>query len=396
MRYSSEKEAVVYDIMSAKTMRIGIDARFFGPESKGLGRYTQKLIEHLETIDTYNDYVIFLRRDNFDAYTPRNPHFTKVLADYSWYSFREQLLFPLTLYKHRCHLMHFPHFNVPILYRKKFVVTIHDLILLRHPTKKASTRSAPLYWIKFIAYRLVIRSAIMRAARVIAVSQFTRDDVCTSYPSAKIKTSIVYEAAEVTHVSADRQNHDFLAQHNITKPYALYVGNAYPHKNLFTLVEAFAMHYRSGGALRHLVLVGKDDYFYTQLRKYIATHAIAHVVILHTVDDDLLWRLYAHATMFVFPSLYEGFGLPPLEAQLLKVPVVSHDHPCMREVLSDDGALFCDARSATVLARTMGAMATNPAFRAQLIVSGFHNAQKFSWRRMARTTYDIYMSLLHS
>lgn len=377
-------------------MRIGIDARFFGPESKGLGRYTQKLIEHLETIDTYNDYVIFLRRDNFDAYTPRNPHFTKVVADYAWYSFGEQLRFPLTLYKHRCHLMHFPHFNVPLLYRKKFVVTIHDLILLRHPTRKASTRSAPLYWMKFIAYRIVIRSAIARAARVIAVSRFTRDDVCAMYPSAKTKIDIAYEAAEVLHASIQPGDDDTLKRHGVTKPYALYVGNAYPHKNLVTLVEAFAMHHRGGGALRQLVLVGKDDYFYAQLRKYLADNAISNVVILHTVEDTLLWKLYAHATMFVFPSLYEGFGLPPLEAQLLKVPVVSHDHPCMREVLSDEGALFCDARSATVFARTMNTMATQPALRTRLIVAGFHNAQRFSWKRMARTVYEIYMSILHT
>ncbi len=377
-------------------MRIGIDARFFGPESKGLGRYTQKLIEHLETIDTYNDYVIFLRRDNFDAYTPRNPHFTKVVADYAWYSFGEQLRFPLTLYKYRCHLMHFPHFNVPLLYRKKFVVTIHDLILLRHPTRKASTRSAPLYWMKFIAYRIVIRSAIARAARVIAVSRFTRDDVCAMYPSAKTKIDIAYEAAEVLHASLQPGDDDMLKRHSITKPYALYVGNAYPHKNLVTLVEAFAMHHRGGGALRQLVLVGKDDYFYAQLRKYLADNVISNVVILHTVEDTLLWKLYAHATMFVFPSLYEGFGLPPLEAQLLKVPVVSHDHPCMREVLSDEGALFCDARSATVFARTMNTMATQPALRTRLIVAGFHNAQRFSWKRMARTVYEIYMSILHT
>lgn len=376
-------------------MRIGIDARFFGPESKGLGRYTQKLIEHLETIDTYNDYVIFLRRENFDAYTPRNPHFTKVVADYPWYSFGEQVFFPMVLYKHRCHLMHFPHFNVPLLYRKKFLVTIHDLILLRFPTRKASTRNVVAYWIKYVAYRIVIRSAVARAIRVIAVSQFTHDDVCAKYPRARAKIEVIYEAAEVAHHPDAKNDDAFLAQYAITKPYALYVGNAYPHKNLTTLVEAFALHYRAGGAVRHLVIVGKDDYFYTQLRAYITAHAIDHIVILHTVDDVLLWQLYAHATMFVFPSLYEGFGLPPLEAQLLKLPVVSNDHPCMREILSADGALFCDARSAAVFARAMDKMAKDPSLRARLAVTGFRNAQQFSWRRMAQAIYTIYMSILH-
>ncbi|MDQ5961396.1 MAG: hypothetical protein QG581_317, partial [Patescibacteria group bacterium] len=93
-------------------MRIGIDARFYGSIGKGLGRYTEKLIEHLEKIDSENQYVVFLRLENFDDYIPSQKNFRKVLADYSWYGWREQLLFPLLLFRHRLDLVHFPHFNV--------------------------------------------------------------------------------------------------------------------------------------------------------------------------------------------------------------------------------------------------------------------------------------------
>ena len=97
-------------------MRIGIDARFYGSVGKGLGRYTEKLIENLELFDQENEYVIFLMRENFDEYTPRNTHFHKVLAEYPWYSIAEQILFPIALLRFRLDVVHFPHFNVPIFY----------------------------------------------------------------------------------------------------------------------------------------------------------------------------------------------------------------------------------------------------------------------------------------
>jgi glycosyltransferase involved in cell wall biosynthesis len=120
-------------------MRIGIDARFYGSLGKGLGRYTEKLIFHLEAIDTDNEYVVFLRRENFDEYIPRSPRFRKVVAQYAWYGLSEQTLFVLLLYRFRFDLVHFPHFNVPLLYRRPFVVTIHDLILVHYPTLRNIT-----------------------------------------------------------------------------------------------------------------------------------------------------------------------------------------------------------------------------------------------------------------
>lgn len=153
-------------------MRIGIDARFYGSIGKGLGRYTQKLIQHLEQIDTENQYVIFLRKENFEDYQPFNKNFQKVLADYPWYTFSEQLFFPLLLRKYKLDLVHFPHFNVPILYFGKFVLTIHDLILTHFPTLKA-TRLSPLwYWVKYAAYKLAISSAVRRSEKIITVSEF--------------------------------------------------------------------------------------------------------------------------------------------------------------------------------------------------------------------------------
>ena len=119
-----------------KAMRIGIDARFYGSQDKGLGRYSQKLLENLEKIDGGSDreYLVFLRQKGFEQYQPGASNFKKVLADYPWYSWSEQILFPWRLYRYHLDLVHFCHFNVPIFYWKKYVVTIHDLILFHYPT----------------------------------------------------------------------------------------------------------------------------------------------------------------------------------------------------------------------------------------------------------------------
>lgn len=372
-------------------MRIGIDARFFGPDSKGLGRYTQKLIMHLEEVDMENDYVIFLRKSNFDLYVPKNKRFKKVIADHQWYSFGEQFFFPFVLYKHKCDLVHFLHFNVPVLYFRRFVVTIHDLILLHYPTRRATTRNVFFYWIKFLLYRFVIYFALLRAEHVIAVSEFTKNDICKKYQCAQKKTSVIYEAAELV-ISKEVGNVQ-LQDYGIMEEYMLYVGNAYPHKNLYSLVDAFALYKESGGKVKNLVLVGKKDHFYKELGEYIVAENISHIITLHTVGDDVLDALYRDASVFVFPSLYEGFGLPPLEAQLHGLPVISSAHPCMKEILYPCGARYCDTTNIKEFAQAIDDVASSKKLRDQLITCGNKNVKRFSWKKMAQQIYKVYKNI---
>ena len=125
--------------IKSQSKRIGIDARFYGPRQKGLGRYLQKLITHLEKVDQNNQYFIFLRKKNWSEYCPSCSNFKKVLADYPWYGLREQILMPLKIRRQKIDLMHFPHFNIPVFYSGTFLVTIHDLVLRKFPTRRAST-----------------------------------------------------------------------------------------------------------------------------------------------------------------------------------------------------------------------------------------------------------------
>ena len=369
-------------------MRIGIDARFYGSIGKGLGRYTSELISHLEKIDDDNDYVIFLRASNFASYVPKNPRFTKVLAEFPWYTWREQLLYPKLLKSHRLDLMHFPHFNVPFFYRRPFVVTVHDLILLSHPTTRATKLGPLLFWIKFQLYRLVIRRAIADAEAVITVSHATKNDIIERFPFAKQKDIVVtYEACAS---SLEKRPNVSPLREDIKKPFALYVGNAYPHKNLERLMEAFAAFRKNDHADWQLVLVGTEDYFYDRLKNESTRRGQNEKVTFfgHATDEELS-ALYDTASFYVFPSLCEGFGLPPLEAMCHGLPVTSSKASCMPEIL-DDAALYFDPKDPAAIAEALAKMADDPALRTDLITRGARRAATFDWTRCARQTLQAY------
>jgi glycosyltransferase involved in cell wall biosynthesis len=372
-------------------MRIGIDARLYGTVGKGLGRYISELIDELEKLDQENEYVIFLRECNFGDYEPRNPRFSKALAEYQWYGWREQLLYPFFLRRFRLDLLHCPHFNVPLLYGRPFVVTVHDLILLEHPSTRATTLGPLKYFVKFLGYRLLMGIALRAASAVLTVSEFSKRDLERHFPFLKHKkVTVTYEAAarRLATVEAGQSDRADDRAKSLPTPYALYVGNAYPHKNLGMLVEAFAA-FRAGDRQDYrLVMVGGDDYFYRQVK---AAADGEHVTFFGRASDDELRTLYARASMYVFPSLYEGFGLPPLEAMQHAVPVISSNSSCLPEVLGD-AAHYFDPRDPGDLIRAMRDVSRDETLRRRLIARGLERVKRYSWTDCAKKTLAVYRS----
>ncbi|MFA6909489.1 MAG: glycosyltransferase family 1 protein, partial [Patescibacteria group bacterium] len=317
-------------------MRIVIDARFYGPYGKGLGRYTQKLIEWLERVDTDNTYIVLLRKENWDAYQPVHPRWSKQLADFQWYSLDEQVKLPKLLRHLHPDIVHFPHFNVPLFYRGKFVVTIHDLILTHFPTRRATTLGPLVYALKHFAYSVVIRRAIARAKKVITVSEFSRNDLISTFHLDPSRVRVTLEGVD----RVEKKHDEAASQHmstvfHLDHPYLLYVGNAYPHKNIERLLEAFSIMAKKNFEIR-LVIVGREDYFQKRIRTRADDLGIRDRVIFPGFVNDIELRLlYSSARAFVFPSLYEGFGLPPLEAMAAGVPVVASRVTSIPEVLGD-------------------------------------------------------------
>lgn len=379
-------------------MRIGIDARFYGPAGKGLGRYTQKLIENLERIDESNQYFIFLKKDGYRSYEPDNKNFKKVLADYHWYTFSEQLKFPRLLRKYKLDLVHFPHFNVPLFYFGKFIVTIHDLILIHFPTVRSSTLSPVLYWIKFLVYKIVIKSAIYRSNRIIAVSRFTKNDILDNYKSVpNEKIQVTYEACEDYCMLSPNKDDEILRRYGIIKPYIVYVGNVYPHKNAESLAMAFKLvnkedEVASGKEKIKLVFVGAEDYFYKRLKNFIKENHIPDIIFSGFIPDHELDIIFHNALAYIRPSLYEGFELPPLEAMAKGVPVLSSRHSCAIEILGDS-AYYFDSLNIREIAESIRKIAGDKELREELIKKGYEKTKKYSWRRMARKTLEVYGSI---
>lgn len=370
-------------------MRIGIDARFYGPFGKGLGRYTEKLIQSFEKFDEKNEYFIFLRKENFDYCKLNNPRFHKILADFRWYTLSEQLIMPLVFYRYKLDLVHFPHFNVPILYFRPFVVTIHDLIITHFPTQKASTLGPILYWLKQFGYKVVIRLATKRAKKVITVSKFSKKELIRYLNLNPQKVRVTYEATTCSQ-NKTMPFESLAAKFKIKKPYFLYVGNAYPHKNIEKLLLVFKRLKKiKSGRPFQLVLVGKNDYFFERIKREAGRLETVDVVFTGFVNDFELAGIYRNAFLYVFPSFYEGFGLPPLEAMSYGVPVVASNTSCLPEILGD-GAVYFDPRHVNDIMAKIMSLVHNEKMRQEMIRKGVNQEAKYSWLKCARETLAVY------
>ena len=375
--------------------RIGIDARFYGPTRKGLGRYTQEVVDRVVLIDKENDYVIFLSKDNFDEFKAKSENVKKVLADIRWYTLAEQIIFPWIIRKEKLDLIHFPHFNVPLYCPAKFVVTVHDLILTKFPTVRATTLNPLLYWFKNFAYRLVISRAIKRSKKIIAVSQFTKDDLVKQFKISEDKIVVTYLGVAQT-FAADKNSGDIdidvFKKNNINSPFLLYVGNAYPHKNLEGLIKLFPKIKAVKNDLQ-LVLVGKDDYFYERVKVFAKKYDDGRSIIFPGfISDNELVCFYRHALAYIFPSKYEGFGLPPLEAMAQGCPVASSDKASMPEILGD-AAIFFNPDDETEMVEKILVIINDSGLREEIKSKGRERVKKYDWGKCADQTLKIYKQI---
>lgn len=368
----------------------------YGPKTaKGPGRYIKEVLDRLIQIDAENDFVVFLSRENFAEFQPQNPRVKKVLAPWRWYTLAEQLYFSRLIKKERVDFMWFPHFNVPIPYFGRYVVTIHDVLLRYHHSKRATTLGPLKFFIKKILYRLTIYSAAKKAERIIAISEFTRDEIIKFYPFTKDKVVVTLEGIVERAKSEEKvDDESALLRYNIAKPYIVYVGNSYPHKNLETLIKAFEILKQKWDG--NLVLCGGRDYFYERLKNEFGDNEAntksvqsGKIIFSGFIEDADLPAIYRNATLYVFPSLYEGFGLPPLEAMGEGVPVICSDIPCLREICAAAAEYF-NPRDEKDMAEKILALLVNPARRAGLRRAGFEQIKKYSWDKCAKETKKIF------
>lgn len=374
-----------------RTYTIGIDARMYGPEQTGIGNYIRHLIVNLSEIDKSNRYVIFLLDKEFEKFELPAENFQKVRVSSHWYSWREQVLLPFELLKCHVDLMHFPHFNTPILYPGKSVVTIHDITPFFFPGHKMNS------WLRRSAFKFVFSSSIKKANAVIAVSNSTRNDIVKHFGLNPDKIAVVYEGVDENFKilpNRGKISEELNARYNIEKPFIFYAGVWRNHKNIVGLLKAFSILKESLSGKYQLVLGGKEDPYYPEIMETISALGLEKDIILPGfIPDSEMSLFYNSCAIFVIPSFYEGFGLVGLEAFACGAPVVSSNTTSLPEVLGE-AARYFDPHNAGEMSDVMLNALENPKIREQMIRDGFQQVQKYSWRRMARETFQIYQKQL--
>lgn len=376
-------------------MIIGIDARMMG-KGFGLGRYVEQLTSHISVGDHENEYVLFVKPDF--QHQSQNSHIKSIIADVPWYTLDEQINLPGIIKKAGVDLMHFPHWNVPFLYRGPFIVTVHDLTMYHYPRPEATTLGPVRFWLKDKAHRFLVRHAVKKAEHIIVTSQFTKQDVHETLGVPFEKMTVIYQAPfrgnnnfQVTH-----DNHPSNLPSQISKPYILYVGAAYPHKNVARLIEAWKIFEEKYKDTYQLVLVGKENYFWKRMLNTAGLNQgtpndqrSQSIVFFGFASDEELEVIYKNASLFVFPSLYEGFGLPPLEAMVRGIPVVSSGASCLPEILGE-AAMYFDPEDSGDMARAIEEALMNEDIRTELKLNARQELARYSAERMALQTRQVY------
>ena len=364
-------------------MRIGIDARKL--HDFGIGTYIRNLLRELARLDQQSDFVLLCRPDDAAAIRGLGENFRPVIARAGNYSVTEQLTIPLLLRREGVSLFHAPHYVLPPLVHCRSVVTIHDCIHLMFP-QYLPNRMA------FGYARASIAMAARRATRVMTVSESSKKDIMRFFGTDPSKIDVIYNAYDerfgiepnedaVERVRERYQLHD---------QFILYAGNVKPHKNLERLIEAF--HIVRDRGLDHvkLVLIGDDISKYASLRRAVHRHQLhKYVRFLGYLHEDTLAVMYRLASVFVFPSLYEGFGLPPLEAMVSGTPVVTSNVSSLPEV-AGDAAVLVDPYDPEAIADGIYRVLTNDDFRLELRRKGLARAREFSWEASVHRVREIY------
>lgn len=376
------------------SLHIAIDARRI--RDFGIGTYIRSLVHALASIDTRNRYTLVSGPGEVRTLAGLPENFHTAIYHKDDHSIPDHVLFPLFLRGFSPDLVHIPLNRVPLLMVRPYVVTIHDMANLFFEDESG--------W-RMRLRRFRFRRGLVRANRVIAVSEATRRDVqnLMGVPPNRIRR--VYNAPDPEFARASgpppEEKQRILERYQINYPYLLYAGNIRRHKNVPRLVEAFAVvrEQLAGHPIYHdlrLVIIGDTISQYPEVRQAVIKSKMEHEVrFLGFVPFDTLRCFYESAAAFVFPSRYEGFGLPPLEAMACGTPVVTSNISSLPEVVGD-AAVLVKPENVFDIARGIREVLLNEALRTELIARGREQAARFSWEFTARQVLEIYQEAVET
>ena len=367
-------------------MKIAIDCRLWN--QGGVGRYIRNLVWELLKIDQKNHYILYCL-DNPQSTIHNLPiaNYELRITSSKWHSFSEQINFWRELENNDYDLVHFPYFSHPTMYKRPFVVTIHDLTILHYATGKATTRNGLIYQGKRLGYKKVLSHGIYKSNKIIVPSQSVKKDLLQNYTVSEDKIRITYEGVGQDLVEAKAASPFPSSANQVTNPFFLYVGNYYPHKNVEFLLKTLSQKSLRGTVL---VLAGPDDFFTKRIKVQVTQLNLEKraVFVLKPSDSQLKW-LYQSARALIIPSLFEGFGLPVVEAAYFDCPMLLSDIPVLREIAPSNALFFSPKKEEDFIKKinALGAKSYELGVKKSDKTKYFN---KFSFKPMAKETLEIY------
>jgi glycosyltransferase involved in cell wall biosynthesis len=364
-------------------VRIAIDARKL--HDFGIGTYVRNVVRYLARLDGDTEYVLLCQAEDSAALSELGPNFRIVTERSPSYSVREQFGVPLSLRREKVDLFHAPHYVLPPLTPCRSIVTIHDCIHLMFP-QYLPNRLAYAY------ARTFLWTATRQAERVLTVSEASRRDLLRLLGVPAEKICVIPNAIDERFwvPPPEEEVVRVRERYQLNDPFVLYTGNIKPHKNIERLIEAFYRLRRGGPDNLRLLIIGDEISKYPTLRRAVHRHMLhKHVRFLGFVPDGTLAVLYRLAAVFAFPSLYEGFGLPPLEAMASGTPVVTSNVSSLPEVVGD-AAVLIDPYDPDAIAAGIRRVLEDEGLREDLRERGYRRAREFSWERSVARIREIY------
>lgn len=358
-------------------MKIGIDVQTTLGQKSGFGFYVKNLIDHLEKIDSKNEYVLIAPTTEKDFSTSQR---------FVW----DQFSFPQQAAKEKVDILHQPCFSAPIFYRGKVILTIHDLISHYFPQNMPS--GSRLYFSKWMPL------TYNRAQKIIAISENTKADIIKLLKIPAEKIVVIHSAVgeEFKPINDQNRINEVKVKYKTGENFILDVGTLEPRKNLSFLVRAYHLALNQGKINHNLVLTGKKGWYFESLFKLVEDLKLQDKVIFSGyVPDADLPALYNAADLFCFPSLYEGFGFPPLEALSCGTPVIAANNSSIPEVVGDAGVLL-PIDDEQVWAENITKLLEDEKLRENYSRLGLEQAKKFSWAKTAQETIKVYEEVYNS
>lgn len=372
-------------------MKIGIDARKI--RDFGIGTYIEQLLSYLPCYDNENEYYVFHYPEDASI-IPQAKNIGLVADSSPKYSVKELLGLPIKMAVQRLDLFHAPHYTLPPIRPCKGVVTIHDVIHLRFP--EYLPHPAAYYYAKSMMW-----AAARSARKVLTVSECSKQDIMKYLGVPEQKIEVIYNgiaqrSGPIEQVRTPDARETLRLRFGISRPYLLYLGNFMPHKNLSGLIKAYSLLKQRHQIDACLVLAGKNDRLRAELEDLIEKEQLTGDVILTGfVEPEQVPMLYANAELFVYPSLYEGFGLQALEAMNYDIPAAVSNVSALPEI-SGDAAIGFDPNSPEDMAAALLKILRGQDLRNSLVEKGRKRVQAFSWKTTVERTVGVYRDILNA